>query len=86
MEQSVITDGLWLCGTGKCTFNYSFWHRRWQSNSFRSEHPDASPIDIESSKGFVKCLAFGIEGSFGDPNAALSTIVQYYKDFAGGWQ
>lgn len=50
------------------------------------EHPDASPESIEASKDFVRCIVFGVQGQYDDPLAYMSTIVQMYKNFTGGWQ
>jgi hypothetical protein len=55
-------------------------------NSFQAENAEASPNDIKASKDFVRCIAYGIEGKYDDPMACVSTVVQYYKDFTGGWQ
>jgi hypothetical protein len=53
---------------------------------YQVEHPDASPESIAASKDFVRCIAFGVEGQYNDPWACMSTVVQTYKDFTGGWQ
>lgn len=53
---------------------------------YGKDHPGATPTSIEASKDFVRILAFGIEGKYDDPKACLSTVVQTYKNFAGGWQ
>jgi hypothetical protein len=53
---------------------------------YQVEHPDASPESIAASKDFVRCIAFGVEGQYDDPWACMSTVVQTYKDFAGGRQ
>ena len=55
-------------------------------NRYQTEHPDASPEGIESSKDFVRCIAFGIEGQYDDPWACMSSVVQTYKNFTSGWQ
>ena len=49
------------------------------------EHPDASPESIEASKDFVRSIAFGVESQYDDPWACMSTVVQTYKNFTGGW-
>ena len=55
-------------------------------DGYQVDYPDASPGSIAASKYFVRCVAFGVEGQYDDPWACMSTVVQVYKDFTGGWQ
>lgn len=55
-------------------------------NIYQMEHPGASPEGIESPKDFMRGIAFGIEGQCDDPWACMSSVVQTYKNFTGGWQ
>jgi hypothetical protein len=55
-------------------------------DGYQVEHPEASPESTEASKDFVRCIAFGVEGHYDDPLACMSTVVQMYKNFTGGWQ
>ncbi|KAI9752223.1 MAG: hypothetical protein M1835_001112 [Candelina submexicana] len=55
-------------------------------DQYKTEHPEATPQSIEASKDFVRCIAFGVEEKHDNPWACLSTVVQAYKDFTGGWQ
>jgi hypothetical protein len=50
------------------------------------EHPSVTPNSIAASKDFMRDIAFGMEGKYNDPKACLSSIVQTYKNFIGGWQ
>ncbi len=49
-------------------------------------HPGSTPNSIESSKDFVRIIAYGVKGNYDDLKAYLSTIVQTYKNFTAGWQ
>lgn len=49
------------------------------------EYPGATPQDIETSRNFGTSIAVGIEGTYDDIWACLSSIFQGYKAFTGGW-
>jgi hypothetical protein len=53
---------------------------------YTTEHPGVTPNSIAASKDFMRNVAFGIEGKYNDPKACLSSIIQTYKNFTGGWQ
>jgi hypothetical protein len=48
--------------------------------------PAATLTRIEASNDFVRMLAFRIEAKYNDPKACLSTFVQTYNNFTGGWR
>jgi hypothetical protein len=63
-----------------------FRHSAPSYNRYEIEHPYVTPNSIETSKDFVRNIAFGIEGAYDDPKACLSTVVQNYKNFTAGRQ
>jgi hypothetical protein len=52
--------------------------------SYVGLHPGTTPNDIEASKDWITTVTLGVDGSYGDCKAALSTAVQNYKDFTTG--
>lgn len=90
MQRNVVIVGLWRSGISGLT-DYFLGETRHSDISlfggrYQVEHPEASPESIEASKDFVRCIAFGVEGQYDDPMACMSTVVQMYKNFTGGWQ
>jgi hypothetical protein len=55
-------------------------------NRFELEHPRATPDDIETSKDWARCIAYGIVGAYGDDIAGLGSVVRSWKDLTAGWQ
>jgi hypothetical protein len=55
-------------------------------NRFELEHPRATLDDIETSKDWAKCIAYGIVGAYGDDIARLGFVVRSWKDLTAGWQ
>ena len=41
---------------------------------------------METLKDFVKNIAYGTDGAGGGPKATISTVAQYWRNFAAGWQ
>jgi hypothetical protein len=90
MQRNVVIVGLWRSRISGLT-DYFLGETRPSDISlfggrYQVEHPEASPESIEASKDFVRCIAFGVEGQYDDPMACMSTVVQMYKNFTGGWQ
>ncbi|KAL8648857.1 MAG: hypothetical protein Q9210_004743 [Variospora velana] len=53
---------------------------------YAQDHPGADPYVLETLKGFVRTMAYGIDGAYGDPKAGEKTVLQYWKDFTAGWR
>ena len=88
-KQRRITPAPWRYGISKAyylIFSYECVSNSTSPNRYEIEHASAIPYDIETSKDFVRSVAFGIEGSYEDPKACLSSVIQYCKDFTAGWQ
>ncbi|TVY12769.1 hypothetical protein LARI1_G009008 [Lachnellula arida] len=56
------------------------------NTNYELEHPRATPDDIETSKDWTRCIAYGIEGAYGDDIAGLGSVVRSWKDLTAGWQ
>ncbi|KAL2041983.1 hypothetical protein N7G274_005171 [Stereocaulon virgatum] len=55
-------------------------------NGYARDHPGADPYDLETLKDFVRMMAYGIDGIYGDPKAGEKSVLQYWKDFTAGWR
>jgi len=55
-------------------------------NRYAQDHPGADPYDLETLKDFVRDVAYGIDGAYGDPKAGEKSVLQYWKDFTAGWR
>ena len=55
-------------------------------NRYARDRPGADPYDLETLKDFVKEMAYGIGGTYGDAIAGEKSVLQYWKDFTAGWR
>ncbi|KAK2022058.1 hypothetical protein LX32DRAFT_574259 [Colletotrichum zoysiae] len=57
-------------------------------NQYAAHHADANtnPYDLKYLKGFIKDIAFSIDGAEGDANPAERTVMVYWKQFTAGWR
>ncbi|KAI0254470.1 hypothetical protein BJV78DRAFT_1280066 [Lactifluus subvellereus] len=53
-------------------------------NSYQKLNPGAKLNDFETQKAFILMLAKAIDGRYGDPNACLRTVRQYWKNTTAG--
>ena len=85
---------LWIYGTGKstalglCAFSQepTDLTSHTTSNRYAQDHPGADAYNLETLKGFVRTIAYGIDGAYDDPKAGEKTILQYWKDSTAGWR
>ena len=84
----------WIYGMGKstalgyCAFSKEPAHLTLlpTPNRYAQDHPGADPYDLETLKDFVRDVAYGIDGAYGDPKAGEKSVLQYWKDFTAGWR
>lgn len=79
--------GLWVYGTGSFTVlrpgvSSSFFTDT--GNRYARDCPGADPYDLETSKDFVREMAYGIDGTYGDAIAGENPVLQYWKDSTAG--
>ena len=55
-------------------------------NRYARDRPGANPYDLETLKDFVREMASGIDGTYGDAIAGEKSVLQYWKDFTAGWR
>jgi hypothetical protein len=55
-------------------------------NRYARKNSGASPYDLESLKGFVRVMAYGIEGAEGIDEACKETVRKYWNDFTAAWR
>jgi hypothetical protein len=55
-------------------------------NRYVRQNSDASPYDLESLKGFVREMAYGIDGAEGIDEACKETVRKYWNDFTAAWR
>ena len=81
-----ITRGAWVYGRGRFTALSPLhtFREAHTLNRYAQEHPGADPYDLETLKGFVRMMAYGIDGVYSDPKAGKKSILQYWKDFTAG--
>jgi hypothetical protein len=59
---------------------------RLYQNGFVQENPGASPYNLESLKGFVREMAFSVDGMEGNDTAAVETVRNYWNCFSTRWR
>jgi len=55
-------------------------------NRYARQNSEASPYDLESLKGFVREMAYGIDGAEGIDMACKETVRKYWNDFTAAWR
>jgi len=53
-------------------------------NSYLNLTPGASLGNLETPKAFIRMVSHVIDGRYGDPNACLRTVLQYWKNTIAG--